>query len=125
LVLGVVLLSPWVPLQEATAAGGARAQPPAAHPHHHRRDHPPFPGRGFYGYGTWGPEIGVSIAPDTEHWRSNYVPDDYRLNGYDGRANHWPHICRGQTGMMLSTAGQRCPPGQHPAQGGRTLSTGG
>ncbi len=66
--------------------------------------------------------VNVFIAPQTEHWPSNYVPDNYRLEGYDGRPDR-PSVCRGQSGTTISTAGDTCPDGQRPATGGRSWST--
>ncbi len=66
--------------------------------------------------------VNVFIAPRTEHWPSNYVPDNYRLQGYDGRPDR-PSVCRGDSGTTISTAGGACPEGQQPATGGRSWST--
>ena len=70
------------------------------------------------------PDIGVLIAPETEHWPGNYQPDGYRLDGYDGRPRG-PSSCQGRGGHSWSTQGSACPAGQKPDTRGRQLSTGG
>ncbi|MCM2129625.1 hypothetical protein [Larsenimonas rhizosphaerae] len=66
-------------------------------------------------------EANVLIAPDTEHWRSNYVPDNYHLEDYDGTPNR-STICEGSGGRTLSTTDRPCPEGQS-ASGGTRYST--
>lgn len=68
------------------------------------------------------PEIGVFVAPETEHWRGNYVPDDYRLDDYDGRPGAGAD-CSGANGRTLSTTDAPCPAGQTRQDALRRWST--
>lgn len=68
------------------------------------------------------PDVNVLVAPQLEHWPSNYVPDGYSLDSYDGEPDR-PTVCRGTSGYTLSTSGHACPAGQDRAQAGQTWST--
>ncbi|MCM5704077.1 hypothetical protein [Larsenimonas salina] len=59
-------------------------------------------------------DANVLIAPETEHSRSNYVPDNYRLEDYDGKPDR-ATVCSGQSGRTLSTTNRTCPEGQESA----------
>ncbi|MCM2972359.1 hypothetical protein [Larsenimonas suaedae] len=68
-------------------------------------------------------DANVLIAPETEHSRSNYVPDNYRLEDYDGKPDR-ATVCSGQSGRTLSTTNRTCPEGQESApKGATTYST--
>lgn len=68
------------------------------------------------------PDVEVLIAPETEHWPSNYVPDNYTLEDYDGQPNNIT-ICDGSSGHTVSTADRPCPDGQTKPAHGSTWST--
>lgn len=112
-----------MPVMPASATEAARQAAPAraherdrgyAGDRRHGRDHSPGQPQALY------PE--VLIEPETEHWQGNYVPDGYRLNGYDGQPDG-PGICSGESGRTISTRGAACPSGQAPETGGRSWST--
>lgn len=75
-------------------------------------------------YGVLIPGLDVLVLPglDSEFWPGNYVPNTYRLPDYSGQPAP-PLICRGQTGMTVSTVGDQCPKGQRPAAAGNRIST--
>lgn len=70
-------------------------------------------------------DVGVILPPEQlEHWRSNYVPDSYRLNGYDGARQGEANVCRHEDGSRsYSSAGMTCEDGNANPPGGRTWST--
>ncbi|WP_456269260.1 hypothetical protein M1D97_02935 [Kushneria sp. AK178] len=70
-------------------------------------------------------DVGVILPPEQlEHWRSNYVPDNYRLNGYDGVRDGDANVCRHSDGSRsYSSAGMACENGNANPPGGRTWST--
>ncbi|RJS95197.1 hypothetical protein [Salinisphaera sp. Q1T1-3] len=80
------------------------------------------PGSGALPDGYLYRTLGIDIRPSLEHWQGNYRPDSYRLQGYDGEPAG-RHVCHGEHGRTLSSAGTSCPPGQSPPKGGRHLST--
>ncbi|MFC0269494.1 hypothetical protein [Kushneria aurantia] len=71
-------------------------------------------------------DVGVVLPPEQlEHWRSNYVPDDYRISGYDGVSDGNANVCRhGDGSVSISTSGVDCPNGQSTPEGGRSWSVG-
>ncbi|OHV08425.1 hypothetical protein [Kushneria phosphatilytica] len=83
---------------------------------------------GTHGYRHFDPrrdvDIGVVLPPSQlEHWRSNHIPDSYRLKGYDGQSRGGAKVCRHPDGSVeYSTSGIQCPTGQTPS-GGRSWST--
>ncbi|MFC0338062.1 hypothetical protein SAMN05421848_2570 [Kushneria avicenniae] len=94
----------------------------------HRRPHRPPP------FGIRDPQqfdpvrdvdVGVILPPEQlEHWRSNYVPDSYRLNGYDGVRQGEANVCRHDDGSRsYSSSGMTCEDGNANPPGGRTWST--
>ncbi|MDA3921249.1 MAG: hypothetical protein PF501_11320 [Salinisphaera sp.] len=95
-------------LAQISARGDEPSAPEARHSHHRL---PPI-----------APLIVVPVTPNEGSLPSTYVPDDYRLPGYDGKPDG-PHTCNGRTGRSWSTDGRKCPPGQHPETGGRSYST--
>ncbi|GAB3671675.1 hypothetical protein [Salinisphaera aquimarina] len=112
-----------LPVVPASAADTARQVAPAraqardrGDAHTRRHGHDGIPGQPQSVY----PE--VLIEPETEHWRGNYVPDSYRLDGYDGKPRG-AAICSGASGRTISTSGAGCPLGQTPESGGRSWST--
>ncbi|ERJ19056.1 hypothetical protein SSPSH_001895 [Salinisphaera shabanensis E1L3A] len=74
------------------------------------------------GYRHSGPEIQIYMDPESEHWPSNYVPDNYRLDGYDGEPDR-ATICRGESGRTYTTRTIECPAGQQADEPARTWST--
>ncbi|WP_445619727.1 hypothetical protein ACUN8C_13745 [Kushneria sp. Sum13] len=70
-------------------------------------------------------DVGVILPPEQlEHWRSNYVPDSYRLNGYDGVSEGDTNVCRHNDGSRsYSSSGMTCEDGDANPPGGRTWST--
>ena len=70
-------------------------------------------------------DVGVILPPEQlEHWRSNYVPDNYRLNGYDGVSQGDANVCRHRDGSRsYSSSGMSCEDGDANPPGGRTWST--
>lgn len=70
-------------------------------------------------------DVGVILPPEQlEHWRSNYVPDSYRLNGYDGVSEGDANVCRHNDGSRsYSSSGMTCEDGDANPPGGRTWST--
>lgn len=70
-------------------------------------------------------DVGVILPPEQlEHWRSNYVPDSYRLNGYDGVSEGDANVCRHHDGSRsYSSSGMTCEDGDANPPGGRTWST--
>ncbi|WP_438764674.1 hypothetical protein [Kushneria sp. TE3] len=95
---------------------------------HHRPPHryPPF---GIRDPQRFDPvrdvDVGVILPPEQlEHWRSNYVPDNYRLNGYDGVSQGEANVCRHSDGSRsYSSSGMTCEDGDANPPGGRTWST--
>lgn len=82
----------------------------------------PGPAHGGPGYGASDADIQIYSDYESEYWRSNYRPDDYRLDGYDGEPER-ATICRGESGRTLSTRAIECPEGQTESAGGRRWST--
>jgi hypothetical protein len=68
------------------------------------------------------PEIQLFVNPDSEHWRSNYLPDSHHLDGYDARPDRGA-VCAGASGRRWSTREAECPPGQKPTQPAQRWST--
>ncbi|GHC26316.1 hypothetical protein GCM10010082_19340 [Kushneria pakistanensis] len=70
-------------------------------------------------------DVGVILPPEQlEHWRSNYVPDSYRLNGYDGVRQGEANVCRHSDGSRsYSSSGMTCEDGEANPPGGRSWST--
>ncbi|ARS52985.1 hypothetical protein [Kushneria konosiri] len=70
-------------------------------------------------------DVGVILPPEQlEHWRSNYVPDSYRLNGYDDVRKGEANVCRHRDGSRsYSSSGMTCEDGNANPPGGRTWST--
>ena len=66
-------------------------------------------------------DLNVLIAPQIEHWPSQYVPYHYRLPGYQKA----PEVmtCQGQTGRSIGTHRDKCPPGQNPQKPAKEWST--
>lgn len=82
-------------------------------------------GLGLSGHRDFNPrrdvDVGLVLPPEhLEHWRSNYVPDNYRLNGYDGVNRGDAKVCRRRDGSTTwSTGGMECAEGESPPEGGR------
>ncbi|RKR07515.1 hypothetical protein C7446_0327 [Kushneria sinocarnis] len=109
-----------------TDTGGLPPISPLERPTWKHPRHQPF---GTHGPRNFDPrrdvDIGVVLPPaQLEHWRSNYIPDSYRLNGYDGNSRGTSKVCRHPDGSVeYSTSGVRCPDGQTTPPGGRSWST--
>lgn len=95
----------------------------------HHRLPPRFPPFGIRDPQQFDPvrdvDVGVILPPEQlEHWRSNYVPDNYRLNGYDGVRQGEANVCRHNDGSRsYSSSGMTCEDGNANPPGGRTWST--
>lgn len=104
-------------LAQASSSSAGDERPVAEAQH---RNHPDYHGR--HHQPPIEPVIVVPATPDEGGLPSTYVPDDYRLPGYDGKPAG-PRVCSGDSGRSWSTEGRECPPGQRPETGGRSWST--
>ncbi|MES1938663.1 hypothetical protein T5B8_00400 [Salinisphaera sp. T5B8] len=106
-----------VPPVWAQAAG---APPPDAGTNHAGQGTHHAPSR--HGYGYPAPELEIYMAPENERWPSNYLPDNYRLHGYDGEPDR-ATVCSGESGRTYATRTIECPDGQQAEKPGRSWST--
>ncbi|MES1931137.1 hypothetical protein T35B1_00915 [Salinisphaera shabanensis T35B1] len=86
------------------------------------RGHDPYAPRPGFDRRHPDPEIQIYMDAQSERWPSNYVPDNYRLDGYDGEPDR-ATICRGESGRTYTTRTIECPAGQLADEPARTWST--
>ncbi|WP_106476269.1 hypothetical protein [Phytohalomonas tamaricis] len=76
--------------------------------------------------------VAPQVAPQTEHWPSNYVPDNYQLRGYGGNGaasdseqqRNGKQVCHHADGSTTwSTSGVPCPDDRGDPPGTKTWST--
>ncbi len=67
--------------------------------------------------------VGVFELPKTEHWRSNFKPDGYSLDDYDGQTSGHQSHCDSKNARTLSTKKVQCDESRDPSVQQRTLTT--